>query len=126
MKIDKRSKMGRFVEAMMPGVVRPLRVLWHEVIGFIFIALAVMFGSSALRNYHTLHVVPGGDREPIVLETSISRTRGYATSLRTRAPPTQPPPARSAVGGADLPPALRAVGGENPGGIRLCTPTMAW
>ena len=54
MKIDKRSTMGRFVEAMMPGVVRPLRVLWHEVIGFIFIVLAVMFGSSALRNYHLL------------------------------------------------------------------------
>jgi len=54
MKIDKRSTLGRFVDAMMPGVVRPLRVLWHEVIGFIFIALAVMFGSSALRNYHTL------------------------------------------------------------------------
>jgi uncharacterized membrane protein len=54
MKIDKRSTLGRFVDAMMPGVVRPLRVLWHEVIGFIFIALAVMFGSSALRNYHQL------------------------------------------------------------------------
>jgi len=54
MKIDKRSTLGRFVDAMMPGVVRPLQVLWHEVIGFIFIVLAVMFGSSALRNYHTL------------------------------------------------------------------------
>jgi len=54
MKIDKRSTLGRFVDAMMPGVVRPLQVLWHEVIGFIFIVLAVMFGSSALRNFHTL------------------------------------------------------------------------
>jgi hypothetical protein len=54
MKIDKRSTLGRFVDAMMPGVVRPLRVLWHEVIGFIFIVLAVMFGSSALRNFHLL------------------------------------------------------------------------
>ena len=54
MKIDKRSTLGRFIEHMMPGVVRPLRVLWHEVIGFIFIVLAVLFGSSALRNYHLL------------------------------------------------------------------------
>ena len=54
MKIDKRSKLGRFMEHVMPGVVRPLRVLWHEIIGFIFIVLAVMFGSSALRNFHTL------------------------------------------------------------------------
>ena len=54
MKIDKRSKVGRFVEHVMPGVVRPLRVLWHEIIGFIFIVLAVVFGSSAFRNYRLL------------------------------------------------------------------------
>ncbi|MBZ5633078.1 MAG: hypothetical protein LAO55_08110 [Acidobacteriia bacterium] len=54
MKIDKRSKLGRFVEHVMPGVVRPLRVLWHEIIGFIFIVLAVIFGASAIRNYHLL------------------------------------------------------------------------
>ena len=47
MQIDKRSKLGRFMEHVMPGVVRPLRVLWHEIIGFIFIVLAVIFGSSA-------------------------------------------------------------------------------
>ena len=54
MKIDKRSKMGRFIEHMVPGVIRPLRVLWHEVIGFIFIVLAVIFASSAIRNYRLL------------------------------------------------------------------------
>ena len=54
MQIDKRSKLGRFVEHVMPGVVRPLRVLWHEIIGFIFIVLAVVFGSSAIRNYRLL------------------------------------------------------------------------
>jgi len=54
MQIDKRSKVGRFIEHVVPGVVRPIRVLWHEVIGFIFIVLAVIFGSSAIRNYHLL------------------------------------------------------------------------
>ena len=54
MKIDKSSKLGKFLEHVMPGVMRPLRVLWHEVIGFIFIVLAVMFGSSAFRNYRLL------------------------------------------------------------------------
>jgi hypothetical protein len=55
MKIDKRSKLGRFVEHIVPGVVRPLRVLWHEIIGFIFIVLAIVFGSSAFRNYRLIH-----------------------------------------------------------------------
>ena len=54
MPIDKRSTLGRFMEHVVPGVVRPLRVLWHEVIGFIFIVLAIIFGSSAIRNYRTL------------------------------------------------------------------------
>ena len=51
MPIDKRSTLGRFMEHVVPGVVRPMRVLWHEVIGFIFIVLAVIFGSSAIRNF---------------------------------------------------------------------------
>jgi len=51
MPIDKRSTLGRFMEHVVPGVVRPLRVLWHEIIGFIFIVLAVIFGSSAIRNF---------------------------------------------------------------------------
>lgn len=54
MKIDKHSTVGRFIEHVVPGVVRPMRVLWHEVIGFIFIVLAVIFGSSAVRMYHLL------------------------------------------------------------------------
>ena len=54
MKIDKRSTVGRFMEHVVPGVVRPMRVLWHEIIGFLFIVLAVIFGSSAIRNYRLL------------------------------------------------------------------------
>ena len=42
------------MEHVVPGVIRPLRVLWHEIIGFIFIVLAVVFGSSAIRNFRLL------------------------------------------------------------------------
>ena len=34
----------------MPGVVRPLHVLWNEVIGFIFVVLALWAIPSAIRN----------------------------------------------------------------------------
>jgi hypothetical protein len=54
MKIDKRSKMGRFVEHVVPGVVRPLRVLWHEIIGFVFLCLAAWAVPSAIRNVRGL------------------------------------------------------------------------
>jgi len=31
----------RFLTHIVPGVVRPLRILWNELIGFIFLVLAV-------------------------------------------------------------------------------------
>lgn len=54
MKIDKNSKLGLFLGHVMPGVVRPMRVLWHEVLGFLFLVLAVMLGSGVLREYRQL------------------------------------------------------------------------
>ncbi|MEO5922482.1 MAG: hypothetical protein ABIR70_01510 [Bryobacteraceae bacterium] len=53
-KIDPKSKLGLFVSHVMPGVVRPMRVLWNEVFGFIFCVLGVMFGGSAIRRYQAM------------------------------------------------------------------------
>ena len=33
----------------MPQVVRPIRSLWHEVIGFLFLSIAFLAGVSAFR-----------------------------------------------------------------------------
>ncbi len=55
MKIDKHSKVGRFLEHVVPGVVRPLRVLWNEIIGFVFLCLAAWAVPSAIRNVRSLH-----------------------------------------------------------------------
>ncbi|HVO99797.1 MAG TPA: hypothetical protein VMT15_17110 [Bryobacteraceae bacterium] len=41
---------GRFLHHVVPGVIRPLHALWNEVIGFIFIVLAVWAAPSAWRN----------------------------------------------------------------------------
>lgn len=32
----------QFVSHVLPGIVRPLRVLWNEVIGFVFLVLALL------------------------------------------------------------------------------------
>lgn len=32
----------KFLHHVVPGVIRPLRVLWNEVIGFIFLAFALV------------------------------------------------------------------------------------
>jgi tryptophan-rich sensory protein len=47
-----------FYQHVMPGVVKPLHVLWNEVIGFVFVVLAVATGSSAWRYYRAIEVDP--------------------------------------------------------------------
>jgi hypothetical protein len=36
------STAKKFVHHVMPGVVRPIHILWNQVIGFFFIVLAVL------------------------------------------------------------------------------------
>jgi hypothetical protein len=59
MKIDKHSKAGRFLEHVVPGVVRPLRVLWNEIIGFVFLCLAAWAVPSAIRNVRSMQTEQG-------------------------------------------------------------------
>ena len=40
----------KFFQHVLPGVLKPLRVLWNEVIGFLFLAFAVWSVPSAYRN----------------------------------------------------------------------------
>lgn len=40
---------GQFIHHVVPGVVRPLRVLWNEIIGFIFLVLAGLIIVSTVR-----------------------------------------------------------------------------
>jgi uncharacterized membrane protein YwzB len=39
----------QFLTHVLPAIVRPLRTLWHEIIGFLFIALALWALPSAIR-----------------------------------------------------------------------------
>ncbi len=48
------SVVQKFVSHVMPGVVRPLRVLWNEVIGFLFVVFAVYAGASAISSIRQL------------------------------------------------------------------------
>jgi len=40
---------SEFFRHVTPGVIRPLRVLWHEVIGFVFVVFAVFVGFATWR-----------------------------------------------------------------------------
>lgn len=41
----------KFAGHVIPGILKPLRVLWNEMIGFVFIVLGVIFGFSAWRKF---------------------------------------------------------------------------
>ena len=45
----------QFVKHVVPAVIKPARTLWNEVIGFLFICLAVLFGSGAVRAYMAMN-----------------------------------------------------------------------
>jgi hypothetical protein len=43
------STAKKFIGHMMPAVIRPIHILWNQVIGFIFIVLAIVFGYRIVR-----------------------------------------------------------------------------
>jgi len=41
----------KFFGHVIPGVIRPIHILWNQVIGFFFIVLALLPVPSAVRNW---------------------------------------------------------------------------
>ena len=41
----------KFVDSVVPAVIKPLRVLWNEIIAFVFFVLAAVTLPSAWRSY---------------------------------------------------------------------------
>jgi len=44
----------RFLAHVVPGVIRPIHILWNQVIGFVFVVLAAVFGYRLLRGKEPL------------------------------------------------------------------------
>ena len=45
---------NRFLGHVLPGIIRPMHALWNEVIGFLFIVLAIWAAPSAWRNIRSI------------------------------------------------------------------------
>lgn len=41
----------KLLQHILPGVVRPLHILWNQIVGFLFIVLAIVPVPSAIRSY---------------------------------------------------------------------------
>ena len=42
----------QFAATVIPGVLKPLRIMWNEMIGFVFIVFAVMIMGSTVRKWN--------------------------------------------------------------------------
>jgi hypothetical protein len=68
-----------FLRHVVPAVIRPLRVLWNELIAFVFLAFGVMVAFSTYRNFtggqaagNPLVILAGGAFSAMLLFFGIS------------------------------------------------------
>jgi hypothetical protein len=85
-RIDPKSKLGLFVSHVVPGVLRPMRVLWNEIIGFLFIVLAVLGIPSLVRALRDLDTPQGSPARVVlsVLFVLVMAYFGVTSFLRAR------------------------------------------
>jgi hypothetical protein len=66
---------GKFVKHVLPAAVKPVHSLWHEVLGFIFLAVAATGGWNLYRHAATL-----GPIKVAIIVPLIAVTTGYGIS----------------------------------------------
>ena len=69
------KRAGTFVKHVVPAAVKPVHSLWHEVLGFIFLAVAALGVSYLVRKSATL-----GFAQIAIIVPFIIVTAGYGVS----------------------------------------------
>ena len=83
---SKAGLVNRFLGHVLPGIVKPMHALWNEVIGFVFIVLAMVFAASAWRS---VRAIDGNSESVIKAVAAVSFTLlmayfGISSFLRAR------------------------------------------
>jgi hypothetical protein len=63
---------------VVPAVLKPARTLWNEIIGFLFICFAVIFGFKAVRTYLDFAGAPAGEETEHLVRLAMT---GFCTLL---------------------------------------------
>ena len=72
----------KLAQHILPGVVRPLHIVWNQIIGFFFIVLAIVPIPSAVKS---LHEPDGGPRLALTVPFIILMGAfGISSFLRAR------------------------------------------
>ena len=86
--VPKRSLLfhgSELVRHIVPKVIRPLRSLWHEVIGFLFLSLGFLGGISGIRVARNFDGSPESLFRLIVIACFVLIMTGYGISSFLRA-----------------------------------------
>jgi hypothetical protein len=75
----------QLVRHIVPAVVRPVHTLWHEVIGFLFLALATIPIPSGIRTMRELETGKGGLVRLVFTVAFVVIMAGYGISSFRRA-----------------------------------------
>ncbi len=79
-------KHGRqFMTHVVPAVLKPARTLWHEVIGFLFLAMAVIIAGSSVRILRQFTGSPGDIIRLAMAGFCVCLLAGYGISSFLRA-----------------------------------------
>lgn len=74
-----------FVQHVLPAVLKPARTLWHEIIGFLFLSIAVIFFFSGLRYVREFDGSPGSIIRLAMVAFCVCLMGGYGISSFLRA-----------------------------------------
>ena len=66
---------GKFVKHVLPAAVKPVHSLWHEVLGFIFLVVAVVASWKVYRHFGAM-----GPVQLLLIVPLIVVTAGYGIS----------------------------------------------
>lgn len=70
---------------LLPAFIRPARTLWHEVIGFLFLTLAVWPIPSGIRAFRELDAGRGNVAKVVLTVIFVTIMAGYGISCFRRA-----------------------------------------
>jgi hypothetical protein len=75
----------RFLGFVVPAVLKPARTLWHELIGFVFVCMAIAFVFSGFRVVRQFDGSPGAVLRLAMLTIGVCLLGGYGISSFLRA-----------------------------------------
>jgi hypothetical protein len=75
----------RFLGFVVPAVVKPAHTLWHEIIGFVFVMMAIAFVFSGFRAIRQFDGSAGSVARLAMLAIGVCLLGGYGISSFLRA-----------------------------------------